>query len=85
MLEKEIVRILEYMANIQPGTKEYQEASEQLRKLKELQLMEEAQSFGVANEKLLGVIGSIISIGFVLVFERNSVLTTKALAFIRRE
>lgn len=85
LLEVEIDHVMSSMTNLDPVSKEYEDASKNLERLYKLKLEEDAKKAKIEPSDLIGALTNLLDIGFIMNHERLHVLTTKALGFIRKK
>lgn len=81
-LDLEIDECIAFMGTLSPDTKEYKNAAESLKLLREAAAIRMPNS--VTAESLLAVFANILSIGIIVSYEQLHPLTSKALSFLKR-
>ena len=79
-LDKAIDSVLEEMSALTADSEEYAKDVKQLAELYKIRAGERREQ--VSINTVLSVGGSLLGIGMIILFERNNVVTSKALSFI---
>lgn len=81
-VDDEVQRILFYMERVDPNSDEYIRAVQNLKVLCEARSKKPARS--IEPDTLIAVVGNLIGILVILQHERFNVVTSRALALIRK-
>jgi hypothetical protein len=81
-LDLEFERALAELAKLDIGTDEYEAVLERVMKLHKMKM--DAKSSGVSPDNVLLVVANILSIMLVTRFERENIITSKALSMVPR-
>lgn len=81
-LQTAIDKILFEMDAVDPASDKYAKLTEQLEKLYKIQISTKPER--VSKDALVGVGGSLAGIIAIILFEKNNILTSKALGFVSK-
>lgn len=81
-LEKEIEKLFLLMSDATAGTEEYKALSAQLTEL--YKLKEQDTPKRLSADKKAEIAAYLLGLGMVLGFERNNIITSKALGFVSK-
>lgn len=81
-LDDETVRLLEQLATTEPNSEEYAALVERVSKIHKLKVEERPKP--LSKDTALAVAANIFGILWIAGFERENVITSKALAFVLR-
>lgn len=81
-LSDEQGRLTEDVLKYEIGSKEYEEAWEQLKKVSTMMDEVMTKKKFTLNDKWIPIIGSLLSIALIMTHEQSHVITTKAFGFI---
>jgi len=80
-LEKTINELIEKMRTVEPDSKEYATMADQLVKLYNLKEVDSKRK--ISKDTLIVVVGNLAGIGLIILFEKEHVMSSKALQFLK--